>query len=55
MGTLSADEDNTMEYTVDLAASDLSGTIRIGKDAVAAAKAGNYTGTTTFSITYKGN
>ena len=96
MGTLSADEDNTMEYTVDLAASDLngtvsvtapesdsltsggntlsfansfgtqsvnadtektelSGTIRIGKDAVAAAKAGNYTGTTTFSITYNGN
>ena len=96
IGTLSADEDNTMEYTVDLAASDLngtvsvtapesgsltsdgnelafansfgtqtvnidtestklSGTIRIGKDAVAAAKAGNYTGTTTFSITYKGN
>lgn len=96
MGTLSADEDNTMEYTVDLAASDLngtvsvtapesgsltsggntlsfansfgtqsvnadtektelSGTIHIGKDAVAAAKAGNYTGTTTFSITYKGN
>lgn len=96
MGTLSADEDNTMEYTVDLAAAnlngtvsvtapgsgsltsgentlaftnsfgiqsvnvdtektELSGTISIGKDAVAAAKAGNYTGTTTFSITYKAN
>ena len=96
MGTLSADEDNTMEYTVDLAAAnlngtvsvtapgsgsltsgentlaftnsfgiqsvnadtektELSGTISIGKDAVSAAKAGNYTGTTTFSITYKAN
>lgn len=96
LGTLSAEEDNTEEYVVDVKAAnlngtvsvtapesgsltsggntlsfansfgtqsvnadtektELSGTISIGKDAVAAAKAGNYTGTTTFSITYKAN
>lgn len=45
----------TQNVNADTAGTKLSGTIRIGKDAVAAAKAGNYTGTTTFSITYKGN
>lgn len=45
----------TQNVNADTAGTKLSGTIRIGKDAVAAAKAGNYTGTTTFSITYKAN
>ena len=45
----------TQTVNADTAGTKLSGTISIGKDAVAAAKAGNYTGTTTFSITYKAN
>lgn len=45
----------TQNVNADTAGTKLSGTISIGKDAVAAAKAGNYTGTTTFSITYKAN
>lgn len=96
MGTLSADQNNVMEYKVDVeatglngtvsvtapatgslangdntlafansfgtqtvsedtAGSQLSGTISISAEAVAAAAAGNYTGTTTFSITYAAN
>ena len=45
----------TQTVNADTAGTKLSGTISIGKDAVAAAKAGNYTGTTTFTITYKAN
>lgn len=95
MGTLDADKENIMNYTVDVTASDLnggtltvtapdageltdaegnklaftndfgtktanesadaqelSGSISITAEAVAAAAAGNYTGTTTFSISY---
>ena len=45
----------TQNVNADTENTKLSGTISIGKDAVSAAKAGNYTGTTTFSITYKAN
>ena len=93
LGTLSTEEDNSLPYTVDVAASNLNGTlsvsapetgnltsgdntlafansfgtqnvtadtengklsgaISVSASDVAAAAAGNYTGTTTFSITY---
>ena len=96
LGTLSTEEDNSLPYTVDVAASNLngtlsvsapetgnltsgdntlafansfgtqnvtadtengklSGTISVSASDVAAAAAGNYTGTTTFSITYSAN
>lgn len=96
MGTLSADQDNSMGYAVDVEAADLNGTlsvtapetgsltsgentlafansfgtqtvnadtpgtkfsgqISISAEDVADAAAGNYTGTTTFSITYAAN
>lgn len=96
LGTLSTEEDNSLPYTVDVAASNLngtlsvsapetgnltsgdntlafansfgtqnvtadtengklSGTISVSASDVAAAAAGNYTGTTTFSITYAAN
>ena len=96
LGTLSTEEDNSLPYTVDVAASNLNGTlsvsapetgnltsgdntlafansfgtqnvtadtedgklsgaISISASDVAAAAAGNYTGTTTFSITYAAN
>ena len=45
----------TQNVNADTENTKLSGRISIGKDAVSAAKAGNYTGTTTFSITYKAN
>lgn len=96
LGTLSTEEDNSLPYTVDVAASNLNGTlsvsapetgnltsgdntlafansfgtqnvtadtengklsgaISVSASDVAAAAAGNYTGTTTFSITYAAN
>ena len=96
LGTLSTEEDNSLPYTVDVAASNLNGTlsvsapetgnltsgdntlafansfgtqnvtadtengklsgaISVSASDVAAAAAGNYTGTTTFSITYSAN
>lgn len=96
LGTLSTEEDNSLPYTVDVAASNLNGTlsvsapetgnltsgdntlafansfgtqnvtadtengklsgaISVSASDVAAAAAGNYTGTTTFSITYVAN
>ena len=96
LGTLSTEEDNSSPYTVDVAASNLNGTlsvsapetgnltngdntlafansfgtqnvtadtedgklsgaISVSASDVAAAAAGNYTGTTTFSITYSAN
>lgn len=96
LGTLSTEEDNSSPYTVDVAASNLNGTlsvsapetgnltsgdntlafansfgtqnvtadtedgklsgaISVSASDVAAAAAGNYTGTTTFSITYAAN
>ncbi|OUN90001.1 hypothetical protein [Blautia sp. An46] len=96
LGTLSTEEDNSSHYTVDVAASNLNGTlsvsapetgnltsgdntlafansfgtqnvtadtensklsgaISVSASDVAAAAAGNYTGTTTFSITYSAN
>lgn len=96
LGTLSTEEDNSLPYTVDVAASNLngilsvsapetgnltsgdntlafansfgtqnvtadtengklSGAISVSASDVAAAAAGNYTGTTTFSITYSAN
>lgn len=96
LGTLSTEEDNSLPYTVDVAASNLngtlsvsapetgnltsgdntlafansfgtqnvtadtengklSGTISVSASDVAEAAAGNYTGTTTFSITYAAN
>lgn len=96
LGTLSTEEDNSSHYTVDVAASNLNGTlsvsapetgnltsgdntlafansfgtqnvtadtensklsgaISVSASDVAAAAAGNYTGTTTFSITYAAN
>ncbi len=96
LGTLSTEEDNSLPYTVDVAASNLNGTlsvsapetgnltsgdntlafansfgtqnvtadtengklsgaINVSASDVAAAAAGNYTGTTTFSITYVAN
>lgn len=96
LGTLSTEKDNSLPYTVDVAASNLNGTlsvsapetgnltsgdntlafansfgtqnvtadtengklsgaISVSASDVAAAAAGNYTGTTTFSITYAAN
>lgn len=96
LGTLSTEKDNSLPYTVDVAASNLNGTlsvsapetgnltsgdntlafansfgtqnvtadtengklsgaISVSASDVAAAAAGNYTGTTTFSITYSAN
>ena len=96
LGTLKTEEDNSLPYTVDVAASNLNGTlsvsapetgnltsgdntlafansfgtqnvtadtengklsgaISVSASDVAAAAAGNYTGTTTFSITYSAN
>lgn len=96
LGTLSTEEDNSLPYTVDVAASNLngilsvsapetgnltsgdntlafansfgtqnvtadtengklSGAISVSASDVAAAAAGNYTGTTTFTITYEAN
>ena len=96
LGTLSTEEDNSLPYTVDVAASNLNGTlsvsapetgnltsgdntlafansfgtqnvtadtengklsgaISVSASDVAAAAAGNYTGTTTFTITYEAN
>ena len=96
LGTLSTEEDNSLPYTVDVAASNLNGTLSVSAPEtgnltngdntlafansfgtqnvtedtagtelsgavsvtasdVAAAAAGNYTGTTTFSITYVAN
>ena len=45
----------TQTVSEDTAGSKLSGSIGITAEAVAAAAAGNYTGTTTFSITYAAN
>ncbi len=45
----------TQTVSEDTAGSQLSGTISISAEDVAAAAAGNYTGTTTFSITYAAN
>ena len=45
----------TQTVNADTAGTKLSGTISISAEAVAAAAAGNYTGTTTFSITYAAN
>lgn len=96
LGTLSTEEDNSLPYTVDVAASNLNGTLSVSAPEtgnltngdntlafansfgtqnvtedtagtelsgavsvtasdVAAAAAGNYTGTTTFTITYEAN
>lgn len=45
----------TQTVNADTAGTKLSGTISISAEAVEAAAAGNYTGTTTFSITYAAN
>ena len=45
----------TQTVTADTEGTDLGGAIGVSAEAVAAAAAGNYTGTTTFSITYSAN